>query len=106
MRLGFSIVERVRVRVGVGEIVCAGAMAAQKSPYKPDTSPYELRSEPCTGSLERQKVRRTQLVMFSPCEPCTGRAVFLRAVYLLKLDYRLKTDMGIETDKVINTLAA
>jgi hypothetical protein len=29
MRLTFSIVERTRVRVGVGERKCAGAMAAQ-----------------------------------------------------------------------------
>jgi hypothetical protein len=29
MRLKFDIVERARVRVGVGERVCAGAMAAQ-----------------------------------------------------------------------------
>jgi acyl-coenzyme A thioesterase PaaI-like protein len=30
MRLGSSIVERARVRVGVGERVCASAMTAQK----------------------------------------------------------------------------
>jgi hypothetical protein len=33
MRLGYSIVERARVRVDVGERVCAGAMASQKRPY-------------------------------------------------------------------------
>jgi hypothetical protein len=30
--LGFSIVDRARVRVGVGVRVCAGAMTAQKRP--------------------------------------------------------------------------
>jgi hypothetical protein len=39
MRLGVNIVERARVRVGVGERLCAGAMAAQKRPCKPDTKP-------------------------------------------------------------------
>jgi hypothetical protein len=32
IRLGFSIVERARVRVGVGERMCAGAMTTQKRP--------------------------------------------------------------------------
>jgi hypothetical protein len=32
IRLGSIIVERARVRVGVGERVCAGAMTARKRP--------------------------------------------------------------------------
>jgi hypothetical protein len=39
MRLGVNIVERARVRLGVSERLCAGAMAAQKNPFKPYTKP-------------------------------------------------------------------
>jgi hypothetical protein len=70
MRLGFSIVERARVRVGVGERVCVGAMTAQKRPYRimsPIESPYVLRSEPCTGLIGiPESARNTARDIFVP----------------------------------------
>jgi hypothetical protein len=75
MCLGFNIGERARVRVVVGERVCAGAITAQKRPYmiiSPIQSPYILRSEPCTGLLGILKSARN-----------TARDIFVpRAMYM------------------------
>jgi hypothetical protein len=77
MRLGFNIVERTRLWVGVCERVCAGAMAVEAR--------YEVRMycgpRRVPALLEYRKARGTRLVMFSSREPYTGRAVVLRAVY-------------------------
>jgi hypothetical protein len=48
--LEVTIVERARMRVGVGERVCAGAMTAQKRTYS-IISMYVLRTEPCNGLI-------------------------------------------------------